>query len=476
MPGVRLNLSGSGASISLGTRGFRHTIGPKGTRTTVGIPGTGLSWTEYKSHKNRLSNYQPESPRNSEPVLDSAPDSKLVDANVVPIESASAEKIAALSTSEFAPILNSVNQKVGYAPWIAVVCLVFIFLAFKSERELWLISSALNALIFIPAFISLDRYRRSIRIQYVLEGTAKTVAEALAETFREFKECKAIWQINAQGGTSDWKRNAGATTLAKRKKIALEFRKPACIRGDVVFPTVGLTDGSLYFLPDAVLVATKKSIAALPYQELTVSSRTVRFIEDESPPKDAVIVGHTWQFVNKKGGPDRRFNSNRQLPICNYGEIDFQSNGGLNYKIEYSRPSACYKFLRAISILHRPESLIKSKPITSFQTSKTWPAVFFWSCFIVALVSPLAVEIISAGRIDTFEKERSSISNLGKVAPIVEEAMSSGRKELATGSTSSQVVAMPLVITPELSPAESYNKMIPKRSVPLPRSRPFRSQ
>ena len=46
-PGLRLNLSKSGVSTSIGTRGAWWTIGPRGTRATVGIPGTGLSYTEY---------------------------------------------------------------------------------------------------------------------------------------------------------------------------------------------------------------------------------------------------------------------------------------------------------------------------------------------------------------------------------------------------------------------------------------------
>jgi len=45
-PGLRLNLSKSEMSTSVGRRGLWFTVGPRGTRTTVGIPGTGLSYTE----------------------------------------------------------------------------------------------------------------------------------------------------------------------------------------------------------------------------------------------------------------------------------------------------------------------------------------------------------------------------------------------------------------------------------------------
>ena len=44
--GLRLNLSKSGTSVSVGGRGSWLTFGKKGTRATVGIPGTGMSWSE----------------------------------------------------------------------------------------------------------------------------------------------------------------------------------------------------------------------------------------------------------------------------------------------------------------------------------------------------------------------------------------------------------------------------------------------
>ena len=45
MPGVRLNLSKSGPSISIGGRGAGVNVGRKGVRTTVSAPGTGFSWS-----------------------------------------------------------------------------------------------------------------------------------------------------------------------------------------------------------------------------------------------------------------------------------------------------------------------------------------------------------------------------------------------------------------------------------------------
>jgi hypothetical protein len=51
-PGLRLNLSKSGASVSVGRRGAWLTSGPRGQRVTVGATGTGLFWTEFHQSTN----------------------------------------------------------------------------------------------------------------------------------------------------------------------------------------------------------------------------------------------------------------------------------------------------------------------------------------------------------------------------------------------------------------------------------------
>jgi hypothetical protein len=46
-PGIRLNLSKSGISTSIGPRGATVNVGSKrGPRVTVGVPGTGLSYSQ----------------------------------------------------------------------------------------------------------------------------------------------------------------------------------------------------------------------------------------------------------------------------------------------------------------------------------------------------------------------------------------------------------------------------------------------
>lgn len=47
---VRINLSKSGPSLSIGKRGSTVNFGPHGTRLTIGIPGTGLSYQTALGH------------------------------------------------------------------------------------------------------------------------------------------------------------------------------------------------------------------------------------------------------------------------------------------------------------------------------------------------------------------------------------------------------------------------------------------
>ncbi len=50
-PGLTVNLSKRGPSVSVGVRGAHVTLGRRGIRKTVGIPGTGMFLTDQKSWK-----------------------------------------------------------------------------------------------------------------------------------------------------------------------------------------------------------------------------------------------------------------------------------------------------------------------------------------------------------------------------------------------------------------------------------------
>lgn len=50
LPGIRVNLSKSGASLSVGHRGATINAGRRGTYASIGIPGSGLSYRQRLGH------------------------------------------------------------------------------------------------------------------------------------------------------------------------------------------------------------------------------------------------------------------------------------------------------------------------------------------------------------------------------------------------------------------------------------------
>lgn len=82
LPGVRLNLSGSGASLSVGPRGASVTVGKRGVYGNVGIPGTGLSYRERLDRPSHAPTAQPAPPTARQPEIPAGLVAKLVGNNL----------------------------------------------------------------------------------------------------------------------------------------------------------------------------------------------------------------------------------------------------------------------------------------------------------------------------------------------------------------------------------------------------------
>jgi hypothetical protein len=434
---------------------------------TAGIPGTGLSWTEYSPHSQQPSLPKPEaSPRFVKPAS--------CESALPLIQSAPVEQINQLSTSELAPILNSAQRRFRFAPGALVASICLALGALVSGNQLLIGLAALHTTVFVPWAVFLDRYRRSVHIQYSLDDTASQIADAISQAFADLKQCAFIWLISAKGGTSDWKRNAGASALIKRQRIYPRAKRPSCIRGSLSFPCITIGAEELYFLPDAMLVIKSNAVTALSYPDFSISWRQTRFIEDESAPRDTTVVGQTWQYLNKKGGPDRRFGSNRQLPICLYGEMAFESPGGLNGMLHCSNPSGGDRLAKVLEILRDlGPSLAASKSVKSFKRAKLGLSIFFWFCFSASL---LAIGYVSAAHIQIPEHLMRStlpVAPAPVTAPSIQKIQpvpKSAPKEKAARTEAP--LPPPLVITPPLNSERQRETNPTQDFVPMPRPRP----
>lgn len=91
-PGLRLNLSKSGVSASVGVQGATLNVGRKGIRGTVGVPGSGMSYSTMLLRRGRGTG-SPASPMNE---LSSSPEQVGEIVMSQTSEEASEEAVAAL--------------------------------------------------------------------------------------------------------------------------------------------------------------------------------------------------------------------------------------------------------------------------------------------------------------------------------------------------------------------------------------------
>jgi hypothetical protein len=339
---IRLNLSRSGLGASFGVTGARIGVGPKGSYIHLGRGGL-----YYRQSLGTLPRSHPPAP----PVAHQHVKFDSSEQGLREIASTSAAGMADSSSSELLKELNRVQQRWDIFPVAAIVgALVTGWAAFEYQGWWWVSSLVVFILASIYARHT-DVIKGTAILHYALEGEAEKRFSSLLAAFGQVNRCRGIWRVNAQGHTNDWKRNAGANTILKRSPFRPSLACPAKVQCNIQVPAFKTDRSTLYFFPDRLLVYNWGGVGAVPYNQLDAQATQVQFREDGQVPGDAVQVGTTWRFVNRNGGPDRRFNNNRQLPIMLYGQLFLTSTSGVEEVFEMSIPAAAQATADAISNL-----------------------------------------------------------------------------------------------------------------------------
>ncbi|HKR58925.1 MAG TPA: hypothetical protein VJS64_04270, partial [Pyrinomonadaceae bacterium] len=188
-----------------------------------------------------------------------------------------------------------------------------------------------------------DRKRKRVPVMYNLFGEYYGAFKELVDSIENLTSAKRIWHIHTQIPTSDWKSHAGAHQLSTRTRIKPLIKSPKTVKTNVSIPCLPAGRQKLYFFPDMVCVFDGGRVGAIDYDDLRFRASISQWIETERVPRDAKVIGQTWAHPNKKGGPDRRFANNRQIPVCAYGEGHFESSSGLNELFMVSNPEALWR-------------------------------------------------------------------------------------------------------------------------------------
>ena len=191
---------------------------------------------------------------------------------------------------------------------VAVLCYVF--------------AESLAAAIFVMFLVAsyccyklLARNKPSLTLKYELDDSTRESFDELLRSFGEISSVNRMWALGGRESVDDTKYSAGASTTITRERIRPSLGLPYYLEADELeVPNLG----SLCFLPDRVLVGEEGEYA---YGDLQVSATGYNFREVESVPSDARVVDKTWKYVNRRGGPDKRFKDNVEIPICEYGGL-----------------------------------------------------------------------------------------------------------------------------------------------------------
>jgi hypothetical protein len=185
---------------------------------------------------------------------------------------------------------------------------------------------------------------RTSRLFYELDETEQQKYSTVQEAVTHLKRSSRTWRIETKSPTADWKRNAGASTLVRRVPINVGASNPPRVKSNVVIPSIDIGNAKLFFLPDVILYFEHGEFGGIAYDDFRVEQHLTRFIEEERVPTDATVVDRTWRYVNKGGGPDRRFNNNVQLPVVQYGALLLTSSRGLNIHLNTSNAQESLAF------------------------------------------------------------------------------------------------------------------------------------
>ena len=340
----RVNLSKSGVGVSAGVPGLRVGHGPRGNYVHMGrhgvYYGASLGGTRHRASR---------SPAVAPGYASPPPPSEVL---LEDVAGATAHQMSSSSSSELLAQINAAEKQIALAPILVVVGLI---VALAVERSpvaggVVLLVTAMGA-IWLHQW---DGARKSVVVFYDVNDQSAVRYQSLIDRFGHATSCQRVWRVVAAGAvrtTYQRKVNAGASSLVKRVPISLSTNGPKVLKTNISVPSVESKSRSVYLLPDRILVKDGKTYAEIAYRDVRVANSPERFIESGTVPRDSRQVDTTWTYVNVKGGPDRRFKNNRQIPIMLYGDVVITAPNGLNLIWQFSTPESASQMAAGIAAM-----------------------------------------------------------------------------------------------------------------------------
>jgi hypothetical protein len=386
-PGVRVNISRSGFSSTIGVPGFSVNFGKRGTYLNLGVPGTGF----YDRIRLDGSVSSPKGTPQDMPFSSSASDIKSTGLDV------GSDALRGMRTAllDMRKERARTREELEKLDWLIKRLLreqassrrratgfLSRFIAETKRQELIALAEIIerDTGILKTEAKSLTDYAASLNLPVFTEWTddAREAWDALTVAFRKASKCSLIWDITAESSVD---RATRARTRSNAQSLI--DRHPTKWRTGYVDDLLSTVDAlvfgnvngpDLYLYPSFIYIPAKDTFFDI--RDLDADFINCRFTERERLPPDAKTDGNTWAKVNKDGSPDRRFNGNHQIPIAVYGEITVSSTSGIREAYLLSDVNKAKEFfiqLRMYLDICKPQSSRSGASHKSRQRKKAPP-------------------------------------------------------------------------------------------------------
>lgn len=173
------------------------------------------------------------------------------------------------------------------------------------------------------------------------------------DTFKELMNSEKIWDITYAENVDRAKARTVAQTATKRTPISKSEREIEFVKSDLPHLFLPNANGpDLFFYPTFLLLfKDNQEFGIFDLKEVKVTMKLSGYVEEESVPKDTEVIQHTWKKANKDGSMDKRFKGNYQIPIVKYGDMTFESEGGLEESFMFSNFDAFTEFAKTYEYL-----------------------------------------------------------------------------------------------------------------------------
>ena len=213
----------------------------------------------------------------------------------------------------------------------------------NKPKDLQLLQQYENDLKKVQDEASLLRYN----LMDELSDVEKEKYAEFCDLFKLMRECKKAWYVTSENHVTEQK--SWANVSIKRSPCSLVYGCFKELNTPFAIPRISLPSASVcIFYPRFVIVTKQNDFDVLPISAIKMKHSITRFQEEETVPSDAERLGTTYQYVNKDGGPDKRYSYNPSIPIVRYGEIEIEP---FNTKLMFSNHSVVGSFCESFEAL-----------------------------------------------------------------------------------------------------------------------------